>query len=526
MAIDYKALAKTGLYSSAKIAAAKKAVESGATKQIGSSSGSSSSATVYGGGGGSSSGSSVQRPVAPQTPASVYNVNTATPDQVKARILAYRASQQTNQDLTPAEVYKDAGYSDDPYSQALGIGLMSAQNDMNMEVDENRIRRDILRQYQGEIDATNQIYQQQMSLAQQQGMGRLGSDRAMSARSGLLGSDFAAANQTGVERENQQTYNTIDAAKLATIGQIMSTARIEAQNEINAKKAAKAAGSESYIKYLAEKQSNDQNRQSNFIKSLMSRGVTLSELNPAELKKIATSLGTNQEGLEALYADQQAMMEEAQAKANAENAKFELEQRKVDIDEAYKNGQLTLAERKAAQDNAVAWFNANTSRMKFENDAKADESGGAGSKEDVQQSYQLAKADNTLRLVEEALTKVNGLTAGFGGLLSKIPSTDSKELSTILTAIKANIGFNELQAMRAASPTGGALGQVAVQELESLQAVLGSLSQTQSPDALRENLKDVQRHYQAWKRTLGGSQVSQPTQPNTADDIDSFLDNI
>jgi hypothetical protein len=45
--------------------------------------------------------------------------------------------------------------------------------------------------------------------------------------------------------------------------------------------------------------------------------------------------------------------------------------------------------------------------------------------------------------------------------------------------------------MRDESPTGGALGQVAVQELNYLQAALGSLDQSQKPEVLISNLKKI-----------------------------------
>jgi hypothetical protein len=68
--------------------------------------------------------------------------------------------------------------------------------------------------------------------------------------------------------------------------------------------------------------------------------------------------------------------------------------------------------------------------------------------------------------------------------------------------VQANIGFQELAAMRAASPTGGALGQVAVRELEFLQASLGSLDSAQSPDELKKNLKQVKVHFNNWKKVM------------------------
>ena len=104
--------------------------------------------------------------------------------------------------------------------------------------------------------------------------------------------------------------------------------------------------------------------------------------------------------------------------------------------------------------------------------------------------------------VEEALPQVSGWTAGMGSLLSKIPGTPARDLEGTVDTIKANIGFKELADMRAASPTGGALGQVAVKELEFLQAAISALDTGQSPDALKRNLNQVKTHYENWKKIM------------------------
>ena len=77
---------------------------------------------------------------------------------------------------------------------------------------------------------------------------------------------------------------------------------------------------------------------------------------------------------------------------------------------------------------------------------------------------------------------------GWAGLLSGMPNSKAKTLGNLLTTIKGNAGFDKLQAMREASPTGGALGQVSNFELEQLNAAFGNLDQTNNPVELRENL--------------------------------------
>ena len=86
--------------------------------------------------------------------------------------------------------------------------------------------------------------------------------------------------------------------------------------------------------------------------------------------------------------------------------------------------------------------------------------------------------------------------AGFGGkILSNIPGSEARDFEARLETIKANIGFDKLQAMRDASPTGGALGQVSEMELRQLNASMGNLEQSQSPKQLRENLIAVREQY-------------------------------
>lgn len=111
-------------------------------------------------------------------------------------------------------------------------------------------------------------------------------------------------------------------------------------------------------------------------------------------------------------------------------------------------------------------------------------------------SYRAEKATNVINQVDEALNMISPYTSGLLGTISGIiPGTGATDLQKAIDSIKANIGFDELQAMRDASKTGGALGQVAVQELNSLQSTLGSLDRKQSPQALYKNLQDIRDRY-------------------------------
>lgn len=115
-----------------------------------------------------------------------------------------------------------------------------------------------------------------------------------------------------------------------------------------------------------------------------------------------------------------------------------------------------------------------------------------------------ANADRVIAKVDEALPLVSGMTTGLGSITSFIPGTSGADLRSTLETIKANLGFDRLQQMRDASPTGGALGQVAVQELVALQSSVASLDMKQSPETLKKNLDQIKYHYGRWREAVLG----------------------
>lgn len=96
--------------------------------------------------------------------------------------------------------------------------------------------------------------------------------------------------------------------------------------------------------------------------------------------------------------------------------------------------------------------------------------------------------------IDKALNAITPYSTGYGSLLSVLPNSESRKLKNYLDTIKANVSFDKLQAMREASPTGGALGQVSDFENRLLQATQGVLDPAQS-DQLSENLKTIKDLY-------------------------------
>lgn len=143
-------------------------------------------------------------------------------------------------------------------------------------------------------------------------------------------------------------------------------------------------------------------------------------------------------------------------------------------------------------------------------------------------------------LVESILPRIGAMTAGWGGnMLADIPGTAASDLRKDIGTLQAIAGFDELNAMRASSPTGGALGNVTERELAFLQSVVRNIETSQSPEQLRRNLLDFQREVRdSWQRVrdayeqdYGGQYAPAPSDgagapagvPPTAGGIDDLL---
>ncbi len=109
-------------------------------------------------------------------------------------------------------------------------------------------------------------------------------------------------------------------------------------------------------------------------------------------------------------------------------------------------------------------------------------------------------AQNSIVLgdIDMALKNVSAFSTGAGSVLKDLPVvggiTPAGQMESLMETIRANVGFDKLQAMREASPTGGALGSVTEKELAFLQSVFGSLRQDISPENVTRNLTRLREH--------------------------------
>lgn len=125
----------------------------------------------------------------------------------------------------------------------------------------------------------------------------------------------------------------------------------------------------------------------------------------------------------------------------------------------------------------------------------------AAAKEAAQAADKATQGSIVVRAIDDATKTIAdhkddfiGAT-GWGSFLAGIPGTDALEAQSAIDTVRANVGFDKLQAMRAASQTGAALGPVSDFENKLLQATAGNLDLKQKPERVLRNLKIIRALY-------------------------------
>lgn len=224
---------------------------------------------------------------------------------VKQRALQLKAN-ETVSEPTVGQTLSFSPGTYDPYP--------SYESIYGPEPDQKQIMRDQLRLYQTEIDATNQIYDQLLNQARLEGQGRIGSQRAISARGGILGSDFSVAQKQKVQDYNTGIERGIQSERLAAIGAIMGNVRSSVRDEMEAKRTARQQGAENYLAYLSASGERKENNLSLLAQDFVAQGVDPNELDPQELGAIAKEAGTTTKDLLARYSRELASQAPAEDK--------------------------------------------------------------------------------------------------------------------------------------------------------------------------------------------------------------------
>lgn len=123
----------------------------------------------------------------------------------------------------------------------------------------------------------------------------------------------------------------------------------------------------------------------------------------------------------------------------------------------------------------------------------------------ARQQAALTTINNARSAVSDAMNQVGWRSTGWASGLP-FNAQQKADLERTADTIEANLSFAELQKMREASPTGGALGGIAIRELELLGSTVASLKTSQSPEQFRRNLEKVNAHLTNWEQAVRQAQ--------------------
>lgn len=149
--------------------------------------------------------------------------------------------------------------------------------------------------------------------------------------------------------------------------------------------------------------------------------------------------------------------------------------------------------------------------------------GAAAKQPSTSNFYTQQRAGRAIDAAEGLKAAVSARTTGIlGGLTQGVWSSPARAFRGDLETLKSNIMQNELAEMRAASKTGGALGQVSDKEGQWLAQSLGNLDQSNSPEKVTHELNRIIDGLKRWeeaKRAFntgggdGGDTASNPNDP-------------
>lgn len=335
-------------------------------------------------------------PAQPGTQATVSPIPTTTPKPTIADAVAK---------VTPFDI-ANAQYNEDPALSAYGAfnkGEAYNPDGSIKTVDPKQTYEDTRKNFQAQIDAVNAVYQQKLAEASRIGEGRLGTGRAIQARSGTLGSDFAAAQTNNISGYNTGINNGILAEQNAATTAIEQQIRTDATASIKAKTDAIRAGAGEYITYLNNRTVDQENKAKSLIKSLSNSGVTLDQISKEDIAKIASSYGLSNDAIANLFADseaEKAAAEAASTKATLDNAKTlsEIDKNTADSTATLSKGDLDAA-------------NARLKQLEVENFGKPPR---PGTKDYAEYAKLLAETDKIGADIDKSAAEINNINADTG----------------------------------------------------------------------------------------------------------------
>lgn len=110
----------------------------------------------------------------------------------------------------------------------------------------------------------------------------------------------------------------------------------------------------------------------------------------------------------------------------------------------------------------------------------------------LQVSTQLGDIDRLISITNETMkSPALSRSVGLVGAFPSIPGQPAANVDSLIESLKAQVSGMKLQAMRNASRTGGAVGQVTEREWPRLENMIVALNRKMSPEVFREKLSEL-----------------------------------
>ena len=171
-------------------------------------------------------------------------------------------------------------------------------------VDTSSIRSRAIADVQDRINALNQVYDQQLSRVQQEGVGRTGETTAALAARGLAGSMRGGAIADLTRTQNRQLEAQVDAERNSAIQGILADANKAAMQEIQSKTEARLGGASALISFLKGSDERKQNYINSVAQNLIATGVDLESMTPEQVQQLtqaAQKAGVSMNNIIAAY---------------------------------------------------------------------------------------------------------------------------------------------------------------------------------------------------------------------------------
>lgn len=401
---------------------------------------------------------------------------------------------------TNEEVYGGIIPGETPEEKELRLAQEARLAEMQTEKpDEAKIRADALSALQSEIDALDRLYAQKRADITreytQKGVRRVGSQRALLAGAGMIGQVSGEAQKADLESANlaelTAAQNVVDVELQDRKAALLKEARTSAKEDYDKKLKAYSEGADAKIENIKTRITRKSSAIDKAVKNALLNGIDLSAKDSSYLEGLAKAMSEADYKVSAneilnVYTTEKKAYDAEQAKATAAKTKSDLEAKKLEAETkeiVAKTGKTWAEAEKLAAE-----------KIKLETETPAKQSS----------TYRAELATTGRQAVKNLLT-IAEKNKGIFGKTAATPIPDMlrsdafRNYKAQLDYLKGNIIPSALAAMREASKTGGALGNVSDREGAWLASSLGALDMAQSPDAAINSLNEIDASLKRWQ---------------------------